>query len=710
MIHLIAPRLGCPEIVAPADLCAAGFPLIVAAPAEQHADWSACRLSATPSYKDQGRLFELALGTAELLADDTLPRVFNEVAATRRLLSTVLRTRVLPGYQFWYFLAHSQKDFDTNLLLRKVCQQSRSTLYDLVLRREGETLDCATHSLCVREANARVRFVHLTDLHVAARNDVWEAEIASLGYDLAGKEYSNFNERLRRFITWANQKADEGELDFVLALGDLVDFAQLGFVNRAPGDNNWTTLIEIFTGSAKEEMRGNLGLRVPLFTIVGNHDWRVYPYPPEAMPEVFSISKKAAGEFDYLYHDTTEEVGQKLTEMHDRLIAKGSPILARTWWGGMVSFGVRWLTLGTSRLWIRAKAILVRYLRYLLSIAIAGGASGYIGLNENKLSWGWIAAIGVLAVLALVGTFVVSSWLDEWLRKNLERLISIETTVETMADYFLKINPYFNLAFLLERCYFLLLDTGHDTLIAQSFWDDGGKKLSRVTLRDNVIGRAPDTMGFYPSNEYYPYSQITWLERVLARISAEHSQQAQAPRRCRIFVGLHAPAANLSKADRGRADRLVQQGDVLMKRGSRLLGGFNIRWGTVNHYLSEFFYLCLGYREGETQEMSGPGVDAVFSGHAHWGIEFKLRKPNPADADWKPEVLYGRFSPQVEMNGNPGQWWGPLLLQTAACGPPSPTDPDCPNFRYVVVDGDLRVSSLAPRTLPGGPFSPSSTS
>ena len=54
--------------------------------------------------------------------------------------------------------------------------------------------------------------------------------------------------------------------------------------------------------------------------------------------------------------------------------------------------------------------------------------------------------------------------------------------------------PYFHYAFRLENCYFLVPDTGHDCLTAQSFWDDGGKKVYRIRVRDNILGGSPDTM------------------------------------------------------------------------------------------------------------------------------------------------------------------------------------------------------------------------
>jgi 3',5'-cyclic AMP phosphodiesterase CpdA len=125
-----------------------------------------------------------------------------------------------------------------------------------------------------------VRFVHLTDLHIASRNDLWNTEIPSIidgGTGSEGQRFVNFNEHLRKFIRWANTAADAGELDFVWALGDLVDFVHIGLVTREPTDNNWSTLIDMFISCPHERERGNEGLRVPLFTTPGNHDWRAYP-------------------------------------------------------------------------------------------------------------------------------------------------------------------------------------------------------------------------------------------------------------------------------------------------------------------------------------------------------------------------------------------------------------------------------------------------
>ncbi len=700
--RILSPNLGCPEILSPAQVHASGLCLVLAVP--DAPEWQAYSLRAEPSYQGEGTPFELVLGEPQLLDSGDLPKSFGEPASTRLLISTFLRSQVLPDHAFWAVPCKAP-DVTDEMHLRRVGSESRPTLYDLVLRRSGQVLSHVSHALCLRKPNPAVHFIHLTDLHVAARNDLWEREVGATvtpAFVAGVNEFRNFNQRLRRFIIAANEAADAGQLDLVLALGDLVDFVREGVSERCLGDNNWSTLMEILLGSEAEQQRGNCGLRVPLFTTIGNHDWRQYPYPPETTKDIFGITPTCATELDAWYHDTSSEVGDKIKEVHERLIREGSPILARSWWGSLAGMGLRGAYVGASRLWARTLAIATKYLRQILSVV------AFALLAGGKISAGWIqTGLIALAVAAIPIMAVGNRWMYSWLRKTLEALIAIETGATGLSDYFLKLNPYFNYAFRLENCYFLILDTGHDCLTAESFWDDGAKKLGPVSVRDNILGGSPDTMAFYPPNEHYPYSQIAWMENVLACIQRQQGRQAGNAGRCRIFVGLHTPVANLSKPARSHADERVRHrgGPLLMTKSwlNRIgLGGFDIRYGTVNHYLSEFYYLCLGYREADRSAVSGPGVDAVLSGHAHWSIEFKLRKPAGGANSWKPEVLYGNFSTDVEEGcANATDWWGPLLLQTGACGPPSKSDPHAPNFRYITVDANMAVCHLRPRTLRG---------
>ena len=116
-------------------------------------------------------------------------------------------------------------------------------------------------------------------------------------------------------------------------------------------------------------------------------------------------------------------------------------------------------------------------------------------------------------------------------------------------------------------------------------------------------------MGFYPPNTYFPYGQIAWLERVLDFIRENRKVPGGSglgpggERPYRVFVGLRSPPANLSEWQCKRAEhRLARakpkavkvdartaddyQGILLKKRW---LFGWDVRYGTVNHYLSQFY-------------------------------------------------------------------------------------------------------------------------
>jgi predicted MPP superfamily phosphohydrolase len=722
--RILSPNLGCPQIVSVDALNSSGADIVLAGCLGE-SDWTGFHVQAVPSHRREGLRFTLGLSDKVELDNDELPQAFKDVSETRFLISTTLRSSIFKGNaQFWRFRIRPQDKLD-DTYLRSAQGSARPTLYDLVLYKGEQAIHKVSHALCVRPPTPEVRFIHLTDAHVAERNDLIAQEANSTLVPKLGEApltFLNFNDRLREFIHHANALADAGELDFVLALGDLVDFVNHGFGKSEPGDNNWQVLEEILTGSGDENSRGNQGLRVPVFTTTGNHDWRTYPYPPEFCSTIFDMGKKDLENFDYLYSDTDEAAGAKISQVQSKLVSEGSPLLVRSWWGLVVGSLLRWTQIGWDRFWTRALALAGKDLRQLLfwvvsgSLAAAGSVIGVGwpqwarsifqhffpgGLTLHTLR----VVVGLLILLLLVVEllrFLIEDWVRDTLREKITGLIGIESDVGGLDDYFLKFNPYFNYSFRVEKCYFLILDTSHDALTAQSFWDDGGKKLRRLKVRDNILGGSPESMAFYPPNEYYPYSQIAWLEAVLGSIQRTHQQPPETDRYCRIIVGLHAPPANLSPHDRKKADnqRRSQGGPLLLQRGWP--GGFDVHYGTVNHYVSEFLYLCLGFRESALEAPTGPGVDIVLSGHVHWNIDFQLRRPvGPTPArGWRPLVYYGDFSAQVEQHqGTPNCWWDPLILQTAACGPPSETDGQNPYFRYITVDQNLGIRTLQPRHL-----------
>ena len=113
----------------------------------------------------------------------------------------------------------------------------------------------------------------------------------------------------------------------------------------------------------------------------------------------------------------------------------------------------------------------------------------------------------------------------------------------------------------------------------------------------------------------------------------------------------------------------------------------NLTYGTVNNYLSQFFYLCMGYRECDLVKQNVDRkfklIDIVFSGHAHRNIEFRIEK----DKKHEIRIYHDRYSENFDPD-KPYKWWGnsPVIVQTASCGVPGSLDNQPPYCRKVVIN------------------------
>ncbi|MFX0036199.1 MAG: metallophosphoesterase family protein [Candidatus Hermodarchaeota archaeon] len=168
-------------------------------------------------------------------------------------------------------------------------------------------------------------FIHATDLHLAERNDriygiikkwtessikenvenffetFWKKlkikkkpekkeEILSDAKIPLRKRLINPNNQFRRFIKLMNRKVLRNELDFIVFTGDLVDFAVLSRLSKKLRksnqfkyeDSNWKIFKSIILNLSSEEknkgiVRGE-ELNCPVFTTLGNHDYRPFHY------------------------------------------------------------------------------------------------------------------------------------------------------------------------------------------------------------------------------------------------------------------------------------------------------------------------------------------------------------------------------------------------------------------------------------------------
>ncbi|MFX0031068.1 MAG: metallophosphoesterase family protein [Candidatus Hodarchaeota archaeon] len=167
-------------------------------------------------------------------------------------------------------------------------------------------------------------FIHASDFHVARRNDfilnfIKEKVKAQMKYyeqkekklkkiddfvltrDFEYKEnfqiakyeelrYAkyNFNYNLRLFIDFVNERAKQNKLDFILMTGDLIDYLNIAKGNYQY-ENNFYVLIDILLGLNRglekppqlgkdSEFINKKEIIVPIFTTIGNHDYRKEHY------------------------------------------------------------------------------------------------------------------------------------------------------------------------------------------------------------------------------------------------------------------------------------------------------------------------------------------------------------------------------------------------------------------------------------------------
>jgi len=705
--RILSPNLGCPLIISPNDLTQGGVDIVIAEPiGAARSDYG---ILAKPSCPGDGQEFDLLLRDRYELADPDLPGTFERVEQTRWHISTTLRASIFAGQARFVRFSAKPGAALTDQKFRKVSGNPLITLYDLVLMGGDEELFTVFHALALRPATGELRFIHATDLHVSLRNDIYETSL-KIGEKEEGATapipFNNFNENLRRFIHHANELADEGKLDFVLLLGDLIDFTKHSYSDRDDyGENNWRLLCDILTGGEAKGAHGanKPGIKVPVFTCTGNHDWRFFPYPPAFAPDAYGLKKESVKALDPFWADDPEELTKMTKEFYQKMIGEGA-LLSNVVLGGKY---LNWVGDKLPKLlrdWLRKLLpkekvrgnlldwLLPRMATWQVQVVAPLTAAGLAKFGDKiakipPISWlltlppfyllsklpsidplAWLGGVTVL-MNAIIG-FV--KFLVRW--KSPE-LMAIEAGWQGLRDYFLNLNPYFNYAFRVEKNYFLILDTGFDCLRAQRFWDDGRKKLSRISVNDNLLGGSPDSMGFFGANEFYPYSQIAWIERLLRHISHnEGKKDGQA----HIFVGVHAPPINLSVNQRQQAKKDLQgQPEVLLKEGK-----YDLRYGSINHYLSQFLHLCLGRAEISPEEQQFRQVTMVFAGHVHWRLECRLHWDTQVN---KPLVYYGNYTDAS--GAHLGRPW-PLILQTPAIGPIGIDEfsRNPPHFRLIEID------------------------
>ena len=133
------------------------------------------------------------------------------------------------------------------------------------------------HPVFVMKAAPRpLRIAHVTDLHVDVRWDIFEERLKSVAPQV------KFNNSNRSSLAIYRDATGDAKADIVLMTGDLIDYGR-GHRGLAEGgklgenkdylrDRNWFLFQELLASGDRYTR--------PVFTSLGNHDWRLNPYPP----------------------------------------------------------------------------------------------------------------------------------------------------------------------------------------------------------------------------------------------------------------------------------------------------------------------------------------------------------------------------------------------------------------------------------------------
>ncbi|HEX8907542.1 MAG TPA: metallophosphoesterase, partial [Longimicrobiaceae bacterium] len=126
---------------------------------------------------------------------------------------------------------------------------------------------------------------HITDTHVDVRADVYEENLKVFRHPKwTATSFNNWNKSFLRCYDHAKQDSD-----VVLLTGDLIDYGRghwgldashlLGSDQHYHEDRNWF----LFYYLLARRLANGEAYTKPVYTILGNHDWRLNPYPPFAV-------------------------------------------------------------------------------------------------------------------------------------------------------------------------------------------------------------------------------------------------------------------------------------------------------------------------------------------------------------------------------------------------------------------------------------------
>jgi len=486
------------------------------------------------------------------------------------------------------------------------------------------------HPLFVdRHRQGELKIGHLTDMHVDVRADIYEENLKQAP---AGRRKS-FNNYNRSFIDVYD--AAKASADVILMTGDLIDYGRghLGLSERGRVaedeayhvDRNWF-LFYYLLASKDEYTR-------PVYTCLGNHDWRINPYPPFA-----SGAPGATSLFDdYGTFNRRRPADPAKRAEYDKTLAEARALLELAHGDG-----------------------------HTLRFSYSSDATSELHLLKEDQDPKQRAA----NFKAVLGMFLQRKTLDV-------RNFPTETTVESVAWYLLAINPFLD--------YLLPLPGGYHVLMLD--WAEDEDLLFPVTLGGKdypyfvwALNDAGDP-GQKARNSLNPI-QKTLLE-----------QLARTPGRAKV-IGIHAPPIGPfpdwtdedlsrgrhsydSKATaRGPMDYVVVKPDGTKEKinGHPL---FAIRPKNGAQGMEAHHGSFSNNRDVFINTAAKSGVRLVLAGHIHRNGLYVVHKPGPAKgAAVAGELLIRRVLPNdvagakpPAVSATPEGQQGPLYVNTTSAGP-----------------------------------------
>ena len=158
-----------------------------------------------------------------------------------------------------------------------VAPQDRQ-LYDVTVLGDAGWRIVAPHAVYHRQAWTNFGIASISDIHVARRIDDFRRFLIEAGRVEAAQRMFNWNDRFRGFVKYANYLHDIGVLDVILAIGDVIDYIFEDDDDLAGGGNNEFMRKLILGQAPGPDFPSVEELRVPIFMVPGNHDYRKHPY------------------------------------------------------------------------------------------------------------------------------------------------------------------------------------------------------------------------------------------------------------------------------------------------------------------------------------------------------------------------------------------------------------------------------------------------